>query len=365
MTGQQLIERWTAFLRQYLVLETTQDLVLALWAMHTWIYERFGATPYLSITATHSQAGKSNALKATALLSRNSRVYSTIRPLAVVRLIEQNDGAFTCCLDEAEKLRSASLGDTRSLLATGYQRGSTHPLTVGQKVVEFRTFCPKAFASIGDIQPILRARSIIIDMRRGTPARSFTLEYETAQAQADELIGEFVNFMKASKQTRIAVVDPVWLSQPRDREIWTPLFSLASFLGLHKDALDALTGWSVDNAHFKLLPPREHYSAQDETDAEERTMAELALRDIKASYRDGETFLPSAVIVDRMRAIVTAPWRSWRGHGLNEIVLAALLSRYGLTPTTARVSTRADGKKTREDSKTLRGYAVKDVAAVK
>lgn len=330
MTGEQLIKRWAVWLQQWIYMTEAQSVVLALWAMHTWCYEQFAATPYLSVTASTKRSGKTSVLEALKMLSRGADVKATIRAVSAAREIEALEGQCTLMWDEAEKLSSQSLGETRTILATGYRRGANHTVTMNGKVERFRTYCPKAFASIGDIQDVLRDRSIVIDLVRMSPARSLTLYRETAEQQASELVAEFIDVMKALALKRLPVIDPEWLTSPRDREIWTPLFSLSGALDAGKHTSDLLVGFSVDNSNFKQLPARVFHSAQAEDDTEQRTMAERLLRDLVGVYAAAEGWLPSQVLVDRLRGIVTAPWRSWRGPGLNEIGLSALLDSFGI-----------------------------------
>jgi hypothetical protein len=342
MTGQQLIDKWAAWIRQWIVMTPEQSLVCAVWAMHTWIYEQFAATPYLSITATTKRSGKTSLLVALGMLSRNGKQQATIMTKTIVRMIAGYEGRVTFFLDEAEKLSAGRLDDTRTMLATGYQRGASHAVSSGKGFDEFPTYAPKCFATIGDIQDVLRDRSIVLDLGRGAPPKSLTLYRSQAEQEAAELVGEFLDWWKHANVKRIPIVDPVWLTSARDREIWTPLFSLATLLQLGKREMDLLVGFSVDNANMKQLPARRYHSAQDETDAEERTMSERALHDLMAAFKDDETFLPSREAVDRMRAVATAPWRTWRGAGLSEVLLAALVTRYGVQTVQKRIGKRAE-----------------------
>lgn len=365
MTGLQLVDRWRQFVTQYLVCTPAQSLVLTLWAMHTWVYLHFGATPYLSIVAPTKRGGKTTALDLLALLSRNAEKFATVPMKTVVRMIEANDGAITILIDEAEKLsgRGLSLGDTRTMLATGYQRGAMHAVAVGQGFAKFRTYAPKAFASIGDLHPILLDRSILFDLERGKPTLLMTNNEERARSEASDLVAAFAAWAKS--QERIPFVDPTWLTSSRDRQIWTPLFSLAALLDIGKHATDELVAFSVDASQLKakyLDDPRVYHSSAAEQDAEDRAMSERLLRDV-ASLIDGGTFgaernVHTATLINALRSIPVAPWRSWHGEGLNETTLAAFLSIHGV-PTNQTVWT-GSGRKNRVAAK---GYKIADLRA--
>jgi uncharacterized protein DUF3631 len=359
MTGQDLINRWRAWLSLYLVLTPGQTLTVALWCMHTWLTERFATTGYLHWIAETKRGGKTTGIECASLLSRNPRMFATIRPLVVVRMIEHYHGAITFGFDEAEKLWSAKLDETRTILATGYRKGATHAVSVGAKFQEFPTFSPKQFASIGDIQDVLRDRTIPIYMERKTPPRIKANFEQTAIEESSELVSEFMRWKGArlGEHTRIPIVDPAFLSSARDRELWTPLFSIAALLELDAATRDLLTAAAVDLSQSKTLPARRFHDSQAETDAEDRTMSERCLRDAVATFAGWEHVdaMFSADMVDRMRAVPTSPWRSWRGEGLNEITLAALLSPFGLTPD------RVQYGRGRQRRRQGRGYRLADL----
>lgn len=353
LTGQQVIERWIGFLRRYLHISDAQALVMALWAIHTWLFEKFGSTPYLEVYAPNKGMGKTRVLEALELLVRGAERMPTARIAPIVRLIHEHQGKCTLLIDEAEKLAQGAINETRSALAAGYRRGSTHPVTTAQGVVRFPTFCPKAFALIGNIQPILRDRSIPILLQRGKPDADLLAEYAQATEAAEALKAELFKF---SQQTGAfshpAIEIPEWL-YGRDAEIWTPLFAIARAMGLHKDTLEALTAASVDLSALKELDalPSRPTVAEDQGDIELQA-AERLLKDVAAIVQPGDKAIPTEELLTRLRAVPTAPWRSWRGKGLDAIVLSALLSRYRLTPENVRIGKRV-----------VKGYKVTEINA--
>ncbi len=361
MTGQELIERWIAFIRRYVVLTEQQALVVALWAINTWVYDRFSAVPFLEIAASTKRSGKTTLLDVLKLLCRGAEKFAIVRILTVLRMIEAYEGKVTILIDEAEQFSRASLGEQRSGIATGYKSGAQHAVSVGTDFKRFRTFAPWAFAQIGNVHDVLRDRCIEVELQRGKPARVLSEHETTARAEAEELVDELVDAIKVNAakhngRLHIPVVAADWLGG-RERELWTPLVSVATWLGVHADTMKQLRIASVDLGLLKTLPAKVWHSAQDELDAEERDAAERVLQDLRNVIQPGESFIPSSVAVDRLRNIDVAPWRAWRGNGLNEITLAALLARYGIQPDNGQVG------KGRKDRKIVRGYKVKDINA--
>ncbi len=361
MTGQDLIGKWVAFLRRYVSMSESQALVVALWAINTWVYDKFASVPFLEIVATTKRSGKTTLLDCLKMLCRGGEKFAIVRILTVLRMIEAYEGKVTILIDEAEQFSKPSLGEQRSGIATGYKSGAQHAVSVGKGFQRFRTFAPYAFAQIGNVHGVLRDRCIEIELERAKPERVLSEWDTTANAEAQELIAELIQ-LSATKlkdgKLHIPVVAAEWLSG-RERELWTPLVSVASWLGIHADNMKALRVASVDLGLLKTLPPKVWHSAQDEVDAEDREMAERVLADLRSVIADGETFIPSNVAVERLRGIDTAPWRAWRGTGINEILLSALLARYGVAPDVGQIG------KGRKDRKQVRGYKVTAIRAAK
>lgn len=356
MNGNALLVMWREWLRRYVVVTPAQELVLALWCLHTWLYERLGrATPYLELTGV-SGSGKTTIMEACGLLCRGSLVLNTLRTLAMARRIEETNGHVTFFIDEAERLESASFGDQRSMLASGYRQGGVHLVTVGKQTELKRSYCPKAFTSLRTLTGVLHNRCIPIWVDRGSPVAKLGLEYERAEATAAELINQFKLVMKNTE--RILTVEPAWLTSERDTEIWTPLFSLAATLQVDQQTTDELTRASVDLSALRGVPRRMDVKVEDEA-AKERSYAVRLLQDVKTLIQPGETFIPSTALVERLHALPTGPWRSYQLTGLTEITLAQLLGAFGIGPVAGHIG---KGRKQRQFA---RGYKVSAINAAK
>jgi hypothetical protein len=355
MTGNDLIGAVRAWLRRYFVLTPAQELVLAVWCLHTWAYQKLSRmTPYVEITGV-SGSGKTTLMEACSLLSRGPVILTTLRTLAMCRKIAETEGHVTFFVDEAERLASTAFGDQRSMLASGYRKGGEHMVSVGKETAMFPVFCPKAFTSLRTLTPVIHNRCIPIWVERGTPTASLSGEWERAEATSAELIEQFKSVMKLTP--RVIAVDPTWLTVERDREIWTPLFSLLATMKADKATTDELTMASVDLSALRGIERRMDAVVQDEG-AKERSYAVRLLQDVRAVLVPGETIVASRVLVDRLRAMPTGPWRSYQQNGLNEITLAQLLGAFAIEGTVGQVG---KGK----DRKQYRGYRAKDIAAAK
>lgn len=378
-TGTQLIEGIRQWFRRYLVLTPAQEITLALWAVHTWCYERLGrTTAYLEITGV-SGSGKTALLDALVLLCRSAEKLQTIRTMYICRRIKEQAGLCTILIDEAERLASDAYGDQRSMLAGGYREGGLHGVTVGKGTVRFPVYCPKAFTSLRTLTPVLHNRSIPIWMELGNPAASLSIEYDRARAAAGELIDAISRVMGGVQRTelhpnpedpdvmipvivgrrptrKIVTVEADWLGE-RDREIWTPLVTLAHTLELSPAQIAEVERASVDLSSLRGVERNCDVKSNDEA-ARERSYAVRLLHDVRSVIQPGETFLPSSVLLERLHAMPKAPWRVFQRNGLTDIKLAQLLGAHGLQSKQVRYG---KGRK----APVMRGYSVAAIQAIK
>lgn len=385
MTGNELIASVRAWLARYVVLTPAQTLTLTVWCLHTWLYEQLTrTTPYIELTGV-SGSGKTTVMEACKLLSRNGEILNTIRTLYMCRRIEEEEGRITLFVDEAEKLSSPSFGDQRSMLASGYRDGGVHGVSVGKGTVRFRSYAPKMFTSTRTMTSVLHNRCIPIWCERGTPTASLSREYERAEATAADLIQRFRAVCPAASpaggnlaalrkmgvkltdeqiaqvqaaQTRVITVEADWLTNERDREIWSPLFSLARTLGVDDATWNELQAASVDLSALRGVERRCDVKDEDEA-AAERSYAVRLVQDCRAVVQPGEVLIGSTDLVNRLRALPIGPWRAYQRSGLTEISLAQLLGAFGLEPKQRRVPGK--GRKVNA----VRGWLVSDLNGVK
>lgn len=149
--GCTLISQLESYIRSYVTLaENCYALVIALWLVATHAWPAFDAFPYLVVTSATKRSGKTRLLELLSFVASNSRLVAHISPAALYRTIDAEKP--TLLVDEAEMFSSAK-SEYRSLLNTGYRRGQT----VKRQDGDYETYCPKAFALIGDVHDILVA----------------------------------------------------------------------------------------------------------------------------------------------------------------------------------------------------------------
>jgi hypothetical protein len=254
-------------------------------------------------------------------------------------------------VDEAEMFSSAK-SEFRSLLNTGYRRGQT----VKRRDGDYETYCPKAFALIGDVHDTLRDRSIVIEMRRGKSARRFV--YAAAEEEGTAL-REMINATVSSKAQEITEAlhrfeGLPWLINDRDEEIWTPLFILCRLLC--PDRLPELGRAAADISAAKTAKARKYLELVVEEDrAQEGEYAFRLLHDMVRVIGDQRQITTQDALA-KLREIPTSPWRRFRGEGLKDgiegaMVVAGLLSPFGVKPSTIRIAAKDVGT-----GSTAKGY---------
>jgi len=160
-----------AFLPRFVVCSTEQAVVLTLWIAHTHAIEAAECTPYLQITSATKRAGKTRLLEvldplvARPWLTGRTSAAALVRKIESERptlLLDESDAAFGGEKEYAETLRG--------VLNTGYRASGKTTVCAGQgtriTARDFKTFCPKAIAGIGQLPSTVMDRSIPITLRR-------------------------------------------------------------------------------------------------------------------------------------------------------------------------------------------------------
>jgi hypothetical protein len=272
--GCTLIPQLETYIRSYVTLaESYYALVIALWLAATHVWPSFDAFPYLVVTSATKRSGKTRLLELLSFIASNARLVASISPAALYRTVHAEKP--TLLVDEAEMFSSAK-SEFRSLLNTGYRRGQT----VKRHDGDYDTFCPKAFALIGDVHDTLRDRSIVVEMRRGEPARRFV--YSAAKEEGAALREQLSAALSSGVEEIDAAVrgfEGLPFLFDRDEEIWTPLFVLCRLLC--PDRINELERAAADISAAKTARARRYLElGEEEGNAQEQEYAVRLLRDM-------------------------------------------------------------------------------------
>jgi hypothetical protein len=319
----QAIEDARAFITKYVVLTDDQAVACALWCLHTHVVDTADVTPYLSITSAEKQSGKTVLLDVLEQLVH--KPWRAVTPSAAVTFRTIEKDAPTLLLDEVDTIWGAKARDDdeglRAVLNAGFRRhGSTVPRCDGPKmrVRNFRTFCPKALAGIGDLPDTVADRSIPIRMER----KRRDDHVERWRERTGRLVGEQV-----AESVRVAVVAvvadlegyepdlPDELSN-RAQDAWEPLLAIAEIAGGDWPARARTAAISLMTSRDDLMP-----------------LGSRLLSDIRDAFDTTPSVSIATVqLLEVLCSIDDAPWGDWYGRPLSARKLATLLKPYGIEP---------------------------------
>lgn len=282
-------------------------------------------------------------------MSSNPRLAAAMTPATIFRSIR--DEKPTLFIDEAEDRGGEAADTMRSVLNVGYRRGATIPRVGKNGVEHWPAYCPKVFILIGDVNPTLRDRSIVMRMQRGEPKTRFVFDH--AQAEGNELGVRAKATVDESKPKLLDTYTQhkgLTFLMDRDEEIWLPLFAICEVLAPKRIA--ELQRIAVDLSTEKTQEARGMSDGTAERNAEDDEYSKRLVRDLW-TVLNGDRFVLTEQALRALHAIPTAPWRKFRGDdGLTSIAMAAMLDRYGVRPKSIKVA----------KNKVQRGYKKEDVA---
>jgi hypothetical protein len=315
------LDQTVTFLKRYVVFASPEQAdTAALWTGHTWLYDQFDTTPYLAVQSPGKRSGKSRLLECLRLLTRQAVPMAGASLAALFRIIDERHP--TLLLDEADtifnKRTSDSTEDVRGLLNNGYRRGVPFLRVVGDgkkmRVESFDVYCPKAIASIHALPDTVQDRSVVIALKRR--ARSESVErFRFRRAELEALpIREWWESI-AEQLTLPESADVPEQLDDRAADSWEPLLALADAAG------DA---WP-DKARRAALAVSGTPEVEDDA-APIRLLA--SIRQVFADKAVDR--IPTAELIDGLRADEEGPWDDWHGRGLKPEGLAYLLRPYGI-----------------------------------
>jgi Protein of unknown function (DUF3631) len=305
---------------------------IALWTMHTWVYDVFGATPYIMVTAPTSEAGKSRVFDVLGLLVRSP--YKVVDPTPAALYSDIDELRPTVLLDEADMLRESKA--MKVILNAGFQPGT--PKRIKGRAYEL--FCPKAFSGIaGDRQPLTDAtlsRCIQIPMRRKAPHEHVEAFHAgTATVRLAPVRGELEAWAEGARGAlhRAEPSMPDGLSD-RQRDCWEPLLAIAD-----------LTGWGPEAREWAVTLTKAIPKIPDEGVQILRDVRRVIEQD---DFRDA-TWIATSVLAERRNALEA---REYAGE-LNSTQLGRRLSGFGIS---ADHSPRRDGGR---NAPAQRGFTIR------
>ncbi|AUX78119.1 DUF3631 domain-containing protein [Sinorhizobium fredii] len=319
--GRVLLDEIVAVFNRHMDLPKGATEALALWVMHSHAHDAAQHSPILFISSPTKRCGKTNLLSVLQLLVPKPLSAANVTPATVFRSIDLWKP--TLLIDEADTFISEK-SELRGVLNSGHRRSQAHVLRcVGDNNIPtpFSTWCPKAFAAIGRLDPTLEDRSIIIELRRKLKTVSVVRvpvrddAYEELRRKAARWAEDHMTLLEeADPKVPDALSD-------RARDNWTPLLAIAEIAG----------GDWPDRAAISAR----QLSSRDDDEGE----AEMLLQDLRAIFaRKKADSLWTDTIVEALVEIEDRPWAEFRrGQPITAHALSRLLKPFNVFPRKIRL----------------------------
>ena len=227
---------------KHIAITADERLAVALWILHTYIFDQYRETPRLALLSPVNGCGKSTLLSFLELLVKNGISTANTTPASIYYHLDSNPLS-TWLIDEGDNLalHSQGSGVIRSVMNMGHTRGASVFRLVKGKPHRIRVFAPLAIAAIGSLPfPLLR-RSVTINMQRPAPGQKLDrLDDASPQWLASrQQIQKWAAKCKLDREPEIP-------SQLRNRaaDNWRVLLAIADHLGHGEAARSAAIGLS-------------------------------------------------------------------------------------------------------------------------
>lgn len=320
-----LVQDLCIYVRKYIVATDDEILVIALWVLHTYVYDSYPQTPYLAVTSPDKGCAKTRVLEVIELVVR--RPWRASIPSEAVLYRQIHIMQPTLLLDETDTIFNPRMQDRyeghRAILNSGNRQGATVPRCVGtsNNIMEFRVFSPKALAGIGTLPDTVTDRAIPIRMKRKRKSESVArFLMRTAKPEGDALRERIEAWLVDLELDETPDV-PSSISD-RMQEGCEPLVAIADDRGCGDTARAALvtllTGERLDSTELmrhRLL----------------RDMRSLWLRAeaVEGKQRRG---VATDTILKALYGVPDGKWTNYYGRHLTSGDLADLLRPYGVGP---------------------------------
>jgi hypothetical protein len=328
--GDALLDELRNHFRRYVVLPEEADVALALWVLHTWVFECFDITPYLAITSPTPRCGKTVLMTLLYWLCCRTKKTDSMSKAVIYRSVDVDKP--TLVLDEVNWV--TSLDDERAgIINGGFERNGHVETCEGEgaaiKPRLWSTYCPIAFGLIGRLTPTLMDRSIEITMQRKTSGE-FAERLRRRDNDDHAALRQKCRRWAEDNIDALKVAPEMVAADLNDRAVdcWEPLLIIAKqaggeWLGRALYAAKVLSG--------------------DNMRRDDRINVEL-LADIQKAFGD----VGAIRSVDLCKELTTdpeRPWVEWRnGKPLTPKQLGYLLRPFNIISETVRLPGLADAK---------------------
>lgn len=239
------IERYIAFNNPH------HAPVLALWTLHTWVFDAFNLTPYIYVSSIDPGAGKTTLMEVMEGIVNSPELTANTSAAAMFRKLQEKTP--TIILDEVDTIYSGAKNDElRNVLNSGYKSNGTVERFTGKETEVFPTFCPKFLGGIdnGQVPATVMDRSLRIRLRKlsGDALAAMGIEeYDYEELLEDESYERLQQDVSAwgtvqmAETVKAQQVERVEGLSARQWQLIRPLLKIAKVLGWEDAARVSLT----------------------------------------------------------------------------------------------------------------------------
>jgi hypothetical protein len=324
-------------LEEYVALKPHEYVAVALWTLHTHLFDRFMVTPRLALRSPVADCGKTTLLDILSKLTARPEKFDAITSAALYHAIDETHP--TLLIDEADNLGLALQvnGRLRAVFNSGHRNGGTVAILERGTIRKFSTFAPLALAlpEMRGLPRTLNSRSISITMER-SPRKLTRFDTNHPDPALD---AAYLQIFLWRREVELNP-DPEMPAGLRNRftDNWRPLLSIADALGWGEQAREAM-----------IVFAREYQDADAKI---------LLLTDIRKVFDAcGLDRLPSQVLLDALIALDGGEWSEFCGgrgdahpHKLRHSELAIMLRDFAIKPRTIWPPNRTP------ETKSAKGY---------
>lgn len=325
------LEACEAHLRRFVVLPDPHYYVaVALWAAATHAVNAAEQSPILALMSAVRRSGKTRALDVLAPMC--ARPWWAIRPSEAVFFRRIDRDQPTVFLDEVDTIFNAKTEHEgiRATLNAGNRAGATIPRAVakgkGFDLVDFKIYCAKVLAGIGQLPETVADRAIVVPMARKGPGDKVERLRSRDAIRLGEPIGKaFARALADVGDLTVPFAELPDELDDRAQDSWEPLLAIARLAG-------------------GLWPLRAREAAitvsADRGDVDDESLGIVLLRDIHAALVEPGAELSTSQLLERLWAIELSPWSDIRGRPVTGRRLAKLLRPFGIRPERDRAGSR-------------------------
>ncbi|GIH27942.1 hypothetical protein Aph01nite_62520 [Acrocarpospora phusangensis] len=322
--GAALLDRLHAALIRYVILPTPQAAdAVTLWIAATHAQPAWAHAPRLVIRGPEKRCGKSRLLDVVEATCHQPFITVNSSSAAVYRSI--TDDPPTMLVDEADTIfgpKADGNEDLRGLLNAGHQRNRPAKRydAASNRVESIPTFAMAALAGIGAMPDTIEDRAVVIRMRRRGPGETVApYRHRRDRPPLRTLATELQAWLRADLVV-LEQAEPAMPLEDRAADTWEPLVAVADYAGAPwpdraRTAALTLTSEADDNTH---------------TSARLRLLA-----DCRTAF-SADTALPTAVLLERLKADPDGEWAEHGPAGLTAMKLGVLLREFDIRPATIR-----------------------------